>query len=102
MRRPICGAICSVFEPNLPLPRLSIALRQPDAAGAVGFDFSDITILTEELTMGGDKGSGGKGFGGKSRGFIFAFACLAVPVSYTHLRAHETVLDLVCRLLLEK
>ena len=23
------------------------------------------------------------------------------PVSYTHLRAHETVLDLVCRLLLE-
>ena len=25
-----------------------------------------------------------------------------VPVSYTHLRAHETVLDLVCRLLLAK
>ena len=24
------------------------------------------------------------------------------PVSYTHLRAHDTVLDLVCRLLLEK
>ena len=24
------------------------------------------------------------------------------PVSYTHLRAHETALDLVCRLLLEK
>ena len=24
------------------------------------------------------------------------------PVSYTHLRAHETVIDLVCRLLLEK
>src|SRR5665811_1118374 len=30
-------------------------------------------------------------------------ACLGLgPVSYTHLRAHETVLDLVCRLLLEK
>ena len=30
-------------------------------------------------------------------------AMIAVmPVSYTHLRAHETVLDLVCRLLLEK
>src|SRR5665811_2557973 len=31
--------------------------------------------------------------------------CTAIssgPVSYTHLRAHETVLDLVCRLLLEK
>ena len=26
----------------------------------------------------------------------------ATPVSYTHLRAHETVLDLVCRLLLAK
>ena len=26
----------------------------------------------------------------------------AKTVSYTHLRAHETVLDLVCRLLLEK
>ena len=25
-----------------------------------------------------------------------------LPVSYTHLRAHETVLDLVCRLLHEK
>ena len=24
-----------------------------------------------------------------------------LPVSYTHLRAHETVLDLLCRLLLE-
>ena len=29
-------------------------------------------------------------------------AVLLRPVSYTHLRAHETVLDLVCRLLLEK
>ena len=27
---------------------------------------------------------------------------LLISVSYTHLRAHETVLDLVCRLLLEK
>ena len=25
-----------------------------------------------------------------------------ITVSYTHLRAHETVLDIVCRLLLEK
>eukprot|EP00656_Telonema_subtile_P031226 TRINITY_DN3420_c0_g1_i4.p1 TRINITY_DN3420_c0_g1~~TRINITY_DN3420_c0_g1_i4.p1 ORF type:complete len:255 (-),score=53.78 TRINITY_DN3420_c0_g1_i4:18-782(-) len=34
---------------------------------------------------------------------VFAFRfIIAEPVSYTHLRAHETVLDLVCRLLLEK
>src|SRR5665811_11153 len=30
------------------------------------------------------------------------FGMTAKAVSYTHLRAHETVLDLVCRLLLEK
>ena len=32
----------------------------------------------------------------------FAQAQSFSAVSYTHLRAHETVLDLVCRLLLEK
>ena len=32
----------------------------------------------------------------------FAYVGDSIPVSYTHLRAHETVLDLVCRLLLEK
>ena len=41
--------------------------------------------------------------------FIIGALCSALAgligmkaVSYTHLRAHETVLDLVCRLLLEK
>ena len=33
---------------------------------------------------------------------LWVAAQRAGPVSYTHLRAHETVLDLVCRLLLEK
>ena len=33
---------------------------------------------------------------------LIAGLVIAIPVSYTHLRAHETVLDLVCRLLLEK
>ena len=33
---------------------------------------------------------------------ILVIILISVPVSYTHLRAHETVLDLVCRLLLEK
>src|SRR5450756_3018004 len=32
----------------------------------------------------------------------FIYASTAVAVSYTHLRAHETRHDLVCRLLLEK
>ena len=34
-------------------------------------------------------------------GFTYDLAPF-LPVSYTHLRAHETVLDLVCRLLLDK
>ena len=34
--------------------------------------------------------------------FVESLDCAIRPVSYTHLRAHETVLDLVCRLLLEK
>ena len=33
---------------------------------------------------------------------IIAYNETIGAVSYTHLRAHETVLDLVCRLLLEK
>ena len=33
---------------------------------------------------------------------LATYASKIEPVSYTHLRAHETVLDLVCRLLLEK
>ena len=34
--------------------------------------------------------------------FFFEMEFPSAAVSYTHLRAHETVLDLVCRLLLEK
>ena len=53
-------------------------------------------------------GKGSIGFTGTSAGYIAAAAAAliwssySVAVSYTHLRAHETVLDLVCRLLLEK
>ena len=35
-------------------------------------------------------------------GLVLVDQAVLVAVSYTHLRAHETVLDLVCRLLLEK
>ena len=48
-----------------------------------------------EAAGGGQAFAGGRGDG--ERGEAFAAA-----VSYTHLRAHETVLELVCRLLLEK
>ena len=45
-------------------------------------------------------GKSGDGVGGRHHSVI-AFGP-SDPVSYTHLRAHETVLDIVCRLLLEK
>ena len=37
-----------------------------------------------------------------TQGIAEKVEAIAKAVSYTHLRAHETVLDLVCRLLLEK
>src|SRR5665811_2532182 len=45
-----------------------------------------------------------RGLAGRWGLLIRAFCIMDgwAPVSYTHLRAHETVLDLVCRLLLEK
>ena len=48
------------------------------------------------------------GSGGKTTAIFQLAHCFSnnsvwiTTVSYTHLRAHETVLDLVCRLLLEK
>src|SRR5665811_1352358 len=36
----------------------------------------------------------------RSKGKLPMPIVIRIPVSYTHLRAHETVLDLVCRLLL--
>ena len=37
-----------------------------------------------------------------TEGYAWAYDGGTKPVSYTHLRAHETCADLVCRLLLEK
>ena len=58
-----------------------LGIKYPTEFGGMGLDFSYSMVMAEAL---GDCNVGG------------------VPVSYTHLRAHETVLDLVCRLLLEK
>ena len=40
--------------------------------------------------------------GGLTLGGLAFSPFIPGPVSYTHLRAHETVLDIVCRLLLDK
>ena len=51
----------------------------------------------------GREEEGGAGHGGRGSAQADADTVGAAgPVSYTHLRAHETVLELVCRLLLEK
>ena len=42
------------------------------------------------------------GLNPESDGHVLVKVFADEAVSYTHLRAHETVLDLVCRLLLEK
>ena len=57
-----------------------------------GFESKRLNLNSAKMppAPGGRSFSGN--FGGKS----------ITTVSYTHLRAHETVLDLVCRLLLEK
>ena len=55
----------------------------------VAVDFEDVMPRTPETELATAR-------------WIATFARRESPVSYTHLRAHETVLDLVCRLLLEK
>ena len=61
-------------DPNAPMAMLAFAV-----------DLGYLNIVRTELQRTAD-----------------AAAIAATSVSYTHLRAHETVLDLVCRLLLEK
>ena len=56
--------------------------------------------VIEPFRRGGVAGRRGGGAGEKVLGVGWVDGDR--PVSYTHLRAHETVLDLVCRLLLEK
>ena len=56
-------------------------------------DLSSTIVMSD---MGLDGAVAGAGFLTKSGNGTLT------PVSYTHLRAHETVLDLVCRLLLEQ
>eukprot|EP00656_Telonema_subtile_P019083 TRINITY_DN20372_c0_g1_i2.p1 TRINITY_DN20372_c0_g1~~TRINITY_DN20372_c0_g1_i2.p1 ORF type:complete len:151 (-),score=28.34 TRINITY_DN20372_c0_g1_i2:19-471(-) len=78
------GALNSIRALSWMLPRNMDA--ELTALGVVGAD-SDAETLKQQLGEAGVQAQ---------------FAESETPVSYTHLRAHETVLDLVCRLLLEK
>ena len=70
-----------------PRPMNSFNLNLGDASG-ISLSYERLFKIGENFLLAGRIGLG---FNEEYR-----------PVSYTHLRAHETVLDLVCRLLLEK
>src|SRR5450756_2922909 len=60
---------------------------------------------TGEQTQHAGHHTGGAGFECLAQAHLnlpTGWHLIAIPVSYTHLRAHETRHDLVCRLLLEK
>ena len=62
-----------------------------------------LTSLTDIVDFNGQYGIyGGVRYKGTMPNTWTADDKSIIAVSYTHLRAHETVLDLVCRLLLEK
>src|SRR5664280_2201736 len=68
----------------------------PDRLAAVLGGFSTAGSASDRLTGFRDAG------GALLQAELGRRSVGAISVSYTHLRAHETVLDLVCRLLLEK
>ena len=79
-------AACALDEPASLVWTANLAALELHTHMAKGRDLDAPTMLVLDLDPG--------------PGVDLAGCCEAV--SYTHLRAHETVLDLVCRLLLEK
>src|SRR5665811_2521455 len=68
----------TLADPDNPIPLPLITVDEPAISMTIGTNTSPLVGRTKGTKV------------------------TARPVSYTHLRAHETVLDLVCRLLLEK
>ena len=70
--------------------------------------YEEMGLLTEaERTSGNQRRYDKEGlerlsFIRHARDLGFSIEAISSPVSYTHLRAHETKANLVCRLLLEK
>eukprot|EP00658_Telonema_sp_P-2_P060723 TRINITY_DN49567_c0_g1_i1.p1 TRINITY_DN49567_c0_g1~~TRINITY_DN49567_c0_g1_i1.p1 ORF type:complete len:198 (-),score=36.38 TRINITY_DN49567_c0_g1_i1:65-658(-) len=79
------------------LPGFDIVAEAPNSANLVRMEFSDALDFVVEESMS-------SGFGPQDELSIdrHEIDTYYKPVSYTHLRAHETPEHLVCRLLLEK
>ena len=92
--RTLTTRVADVFADNGPLARSDDAFEarpgQRELAARVADTFENGGILIAEAGTGT----------GKTLAYLVP-AVLSGPVSYTPLRAHETVPDLVCRLLLE-
>ena len=64
--------------------------------------FVSLKLIDTSVSLSNKFRSNCSGFLLETKLKLSSVSILNLPVSYTHLRAHETVLDLVCRLLLEK
>ena len=70
-----------------------------DSAGALPAAMNFLEERTVGPELGQDSIDAGRKAAMVGYGLVVVYM---IAVSYTHLRAHDTVLDLVCRLLLEK
>ena len=82
----LVGGVVDAAQHLVPRGPVDIAEAQPETPDDVGVQAFAVQHLGDVVDAGGVNG-GGESF---------------LAVSYTPLRAHETVLDLVCRLPLEK
>ena len=102
----VVAAAVAAFVVGVVSPGLAIA-QEPASAPAVHRPGGEANLVLPDLSqvtfLGGVDGHTLLlvGLVVSALGLVFGLVIYG-PVSYTHLRAHETVLDLVCRLLLEK
>ena len=88
-----------------PIDVLLLDINLPDMSGIevakkLNVEFPDVKIIA--VSMYNEESIVSEMLNNGAQGYILKNTGRAEPVSYTHLRAHETVLDLVCGLLLEK
>ena len=91
----VLGTFVAAVGMQLPVNLVVIAAAVENAIDGNAYRPSDvITSMSGKTIEVGNTDAEGR--------LILCDALTYAPVSYTHLRAHETVLDIVCRLLLEK